>query len=207
VSTQPIYQLFDTREQKAILESRNSLLLFSAIEKLVIQSKAGFTLTPQLICELHRVVIQDIYTCAGQFRDVDVRITNTEHQPPPWQNIGIYIDEMCKYVNDNFGKSGLHLAAYLMWRQNWIHPFKGGNGRVSRGLSYLILNVRLGFLLPGLNTIPEQIVKNRIPYYNALKAADQAERAGTIDVSQMENLLSDMLAAQLLFVHEKACGN
>jgi Fic family protein len=206
MSPLPFSQLFDSREQKAALEARNGLLLFAAIEEKVLQSKAGFSLTPQLLCELHRLVIQDIYTCAGSFRKVDVEITNTEHLPPHWEEIPGHIEVMCTYVNENFGKSALHLAAYLMWRHNWIHPFTGGNGRTSRGLSYLVLNVRLGFVLPGRNTIAQQIVNNRKPYYEALKAADHAAREGRVDVSWMEDILSDMLGAQLLSVHDQACG-
>jgi Fic family protein len=204
MSTSPPYQLYTTREQKADLEARNGLLLFSETERMVEASKAGFSLTPQLLCDLHKLVIQDIYVCAGCFRKWNVGITNTTHVPPPWEEVGRYVDEMCAYVNDNFGKSAIHLASYLMWRHNWIHPFAGGNGRTSRGVSYLVLNVRLGFVLPGKNTIAQQIVKCRDPYYDALKAADQAAREGRIDVSRMEELLSDMLAAQLLSVHSQA---
>jgi len=116
------------------------------------------------------------------------------------------VDDMCKYINENFGKSPLHLAAYVMWRHNWIHPFMGGNGRTSRGLSYLILNIRLGFNLPGQNTIAQQIEKNRKPYIDALEAADDSARNGEVDLSEMEELLSNMLAAQLLFVHGTARG-
>jgi Fic family protein len=93
-----------------------------------------------------------------------------------------------------------------MWRHNWIHPFMGGNGRTSRGLSYLVLNVRLGFNLPGQNTIAQQIEMKRGPYIKALTAADESAREGEVDLSEMEELLSNMLAAQLLFVHDKACG-
>jgi Fic family protein len=204
MSTTPPYQLYTTREQKADLEARNGLLLFSAIEKMVGPAKAGFSLNAELLCELHRLVIQDIYTCSGCFRKVNVGIMNTRHVPPPWQKVEGFVDEMCSYVNDNFGKSAIHLAAYLMWRHNWIHPFAGGNGRTSRGVSYLVLCVRLGFVLPGKNTIPQQIVKSRDPYYEALQAADEAARDGRLDVSQMEELLSNMLAAQLLSVHSQA---
>jgi len=204
MSTTPPYQLYTTREQKADLEARNGLLLFSATEKMVEFSKAGFCLTPQLLCDLHRIVIQDLYVCAGTFRKLNVHITNSQHVPPPWGEVPKLVGEMCAYVNDNFGKSAIHLAAYLMWRHNWIHPFAGGNGRTSRGVSYLVLNVRLGFVLPGKNTIAQQIENCRDPYYNALKAADQAAREGRMDISQMEELLSDMLGAQLLSVHSQA---
>ncbi len=167
-------------------------------------SKGGFSLTPDLLRSLHKIVIQDIYSCAGDFRTMRVRITNTPHVPPPPEEVPGYVDEMCKYVNDNFGKSALHLAAYLMWRHNWIHPFAGGNGRTSRGLSYLVLNVRLGFVLPGKNTIAQQIERRRDLYCEALRAADQAQLGGYLDISKMEALLSDMLGAQLLSVHAQA---
>jgi hypothetical protein len=33
--------------------------------------------------------------------------------------------------------TAIHLAAYLMWRLNWIHPFADGNGRTARMTSYV----------------------------------------------------------------------
>ena len=76
----------------------------------------------------------------------------------------------------------------------------GGNGRTSRAISYLVLCARLGYRLVGTNTIPEQIVANRQPYYAALDAADDAYAEGKIDVSAMESLLGQMLAVQLASV-------
>jgi Fic family protein len=205
VSTIPSYQLWNTREEKAALEARNGLLLFSRVDEIIRSSARGdFALSPQLLCDLHRLVIQDLYTCAGCFRTGYVRITNTPHVPPPPEEVPRHVAEMCAYINSNFDKSALHLAAYLMWRHNWIHPFAGGNGRTSRAISYLILNVRLGFALPGTNTIAQQIEKNRQPYFDALRAADEADQQGRLDISQMEELLSNMLAAQLLSVHRQA---
>ncbi|WP_204276686.1 Fic family protein, partial [Klebsiella aerogenes] len=78
-------------------------------------------------------------------------------------------------VNDNWrDRTALHLASYVMWRLNWIHPFSDGNGRTSRITSYVVLSVKLGLVLPGTRTIPEQIVDKRSPYFLALEAADQA---------------------------------
>jgi Fic family protein len=208
VSTRPVWQLWETREQKAALEARNGLLLFSAIEEMVRNSAGGFALTPETLCTLHELVIRDLYICAGRFREhIDVAIGNSPHVPPNWTAVPQHVNEMCAYVNENFGKSAIHLAAYLMWKLNWIHPFAGGNGRTSRGVSYLVPNVRLGFWLPGKRTIPQQIEANRAPYYDALRAADFAAINGGMDVSRMEALVSDMLGAQLLSVHEQACAD
>jgi Fic family protein len=170
------------------------------------ESKSGFSVTPDLLLSLHKIAIQDIYSCAGTFRKVNVTIANTKHVPPEFNLVAGHVEEMCKYLNQNFGKSAIHLAAYAMWRHNWIHPFNGGNGRTSRALSYLLLNVRLGFRLPGENTIAQQIEKDRSGYYAALDKADDADRAGKLDVSAMEDLLAAQLAVQLLSVHNKAVG-
>lgn len=117
------------------------------------------------------------------------------------------IEELCDYVNDNWvSKTAIHLAAYVLWRLNWVHPFADGNGRTSRIPSYVVLCLHLGYRLPGTNTIPDQIAKNKAPYYKALTAADQAYKDGRIDVSELEELIAARLAAQLLSVVEQASG-
>ena len=94
-----------------------------------------------------------------------------------------------------------------MWRVNWIHPFFGGNGRTARAVSYLVLCARLGFRIPGTPTIPESIAAERGPYYRASQAADTAWADGRIDLSEMEALMTGLLAKQLLAVHRQATGN
>jgi Fic family protein len=206
----PPYQLFTSPEQKAALEARNGLLQFEAIAPIVAASKSGFNFTPEILCELQRLAIQDIYTCAGKMRDGPVFLIRTppdpsKHQPPPWEQVVPLVDEMCEHINCNFGRlSPIQLASYAMWRINWIHPFFGGNGRTSRTASYLLLSVRMGFNLPGLNTIPQQIEQDPLPYYGALESADESVKLGHVDLSQMESLLSQLLAAQLLSIHDKA---
>ncbi|MGH9651267.1 MAG: Fic family protein, partial [Terriglobales bacterium] len=84
--------------------------------------------------------------------------------------------------------------------------FTDGNGRTARALSYLVLCVRLGYRLPGTNTIPAQIARDKMPYYRALEAADAAFEAARLDLSDLEGLLSTLLANQLLSVHKEATG-
>ena len=78
------------------------------------------------------------------------------------------VQTMCEYVNENWtGKSAAHLAAYVLWKMNWIHPFADGNGRTARAVSYVVLSIKLDGLLPGTPTIPEQIATDKRPYYEA----------------------------------------
>ena len=115
------------------------------------------------------------------------------------------IEDMCDYVNPHRDdRTAIHSAAYVMWRLNWIHPFTDGNGRTSRIVSYVVLGARLKSVLRGKNTIPDQIVDNRTPYFETLEAADGAWRDGRIDVSKMEELLEGMLAVQLKSMMEQA---
>jgi Fic family protein len=117
------------------------------------------------------------------------------------------IEEMCDYINEKWaGNSPLHLAAYALWKLNWIHPFTDGNGRTARALSYLLLCARLGYRLPGKSTIPEQIAADKTPYYKALEAADKEWADKKVDLSFLEKLLADLLANQLVSVHDEATG-
>ena len=144
---------------------------------------------------------------AGNYRPAGVAIQGSKHEPPGAHVVPELIEEMCDYVNDSLERQyAIHLAAYVMWRLNWIHPFADGNGRTSRIVSYLVLSIRAGTFLPGTPTIPDYIVDNRKPYFDALDAADTAFSDGNIDVSLMENLLSALLAKQLTSFYEFAGG-
>jgi Fic family protein len=201
------HQLFADAEQKAALEARNGLIQIDEVIRLIEGAKHGFELRPSIIQRLQRLAIKDIYTCAGNFRTGPVCIEGTSHQPPDPDTVSEHVEAMCEYVNTKWASSSpLHLAAYLMWKVNWIHPFAGGNRRTSRAVSYLVLCARLGYGLPGTLTIPDQIVQNREPHYHALDAADAAWASGTVDVTVMEQLMAEMLANQLSSVIDAAVG-
>ncbi len=202
------HELFADKTQKPRLEARNGLLQFDEVLRCIDEAIAcgTFLLRPSTIQRFQRIAIQDIYTCAGNYRVGPVFIANTTHRPPPPSEVSQLVEELCDYINDSGHKTPGHLAAYAMWRINWIHPFTGGNGRTSRAVSYLVLCANLGYRLPGTLAIPEQIVANRQPYYKALDAADEAWAKGQLDVSVMENLLSDLLVKQLAAVHREATG-
>jgi Fic family protein len=167
-----------------------------------------FKLRPSMIQGLQRTALDGISTFAGITRPAGIEIGGSKHQPPGAHMVPELLEHMCDYVSDHWNdRSALHLAAYVMWRLNWIHPFVDGNGRTSRAISYLVLCVRLGYPLPGTHTIPEQIAANKKPYYDALEAADIAfEKTDQPDVHEMEKLLGDYLSAQLVAVVEQATG-
>jgi Fic family protein len=156
--------------------------------------------------QLHRAALDGLHRLAGTFRNTPVKIHGSLHQPPEPAFVADEVQVLCEYVNDNWNKSAVHLAAFVLWKMNWIHPFADGNGRTARAVSYVVMSIKLDSLLPGTPTIPEQIAANKDPYYNALEEADKAWASGKLDVSALEALLSDMLAQQLLNAAKEASG-
>ena len=135
-----------------------------------------------------------------------MKIHGSLHQPPEPAFVADEVQAMCEYINENWSMSAVHLAAYVLWKMNWIHPFADGNGRTARAVSYVVLSVKLDSLLPGTPTIPEQIAADKDPYYKALEEADKAWTETKVDVSALETLLSNMLAKQLLNAAKQAAG-
>jgi Fic family protein len=117
------------------------------------------------------------------------------------------VEDLCEYVNTHWeDASAVHLAAYVMWRLNWIHLFADGNGRTSRVLSFFVLSTKLGTVLPGTPTLPELVIQHRADYEDALDLADEAWKEQRVDVSAMERLIESLLAKQLARVYEMAGG-
>lgn len=192
------------------MEAENGLRQYDAVVQLIqahIRPEAKFSLRPSLLMKLNHLAVDGLEVHAGVPRPINVVIHGSTHDPPEWKQVPLLLEEMCEYVNSNWEvRTAIHLAAYLLWRINWIHPFANGNGRTARAISYAVLCIRLGFLLPGDNTIPEQIAANKDPYYECLDAADAAFHDGYVDVSAMEEYLSKLMASQLLDTYEQAGG-
>lgn len=166
-------------------------------------SKTKFVLSEELIKSLHRVAMTKLLPDAGQYRKGEVSIRGSNHVPPSFIEVHAHMEGFCKYVNTKWDSRDLvHLAAFCMWRLNWIHPFANGNGRTTRALSYLVLCAKYGGLLPGKNSVAQQIVvpATKQKYHQALGYADQVYAASqNIDaaVQPMEELISELLKNQL----------
>lgn len=196
-------------DEKARREARNALQQFDTVTKLIeewCRPDRSFKLRSSTILQLHRQALDGISAYAGNWRPAAVQIHGSKHRPVGAHLVPEKIEEMCDYVNDNWNRSAVHLASYTLWRLNWIHPFVDGNGRTARALSYLILCIRLGYQLPGTNTIPDQISNNKDPYYHALEAADDAYEDQNIDMTEMEKLVEEKLAGQLAGILKDAIG-
>lgn len=200
-----------SERERAEREASNALVqaarVIEMIEYWSTENERPFRLRPSTILELNRLAIDGLDAFAGNWRPGDIKISGSKHQPPPAHLVPELVEEMCDYVNDNWiASQATHLAAYTMWRMNWIHAFTDGNGRTARAVSYLVLSARLKMKLPGEPTIPELITTNRDPYYAALEKADDFQARGQIELADMEALLEGLLAKQLLTVVSAASG-
>lgn len=199
------------KDPKAVAakEVANGLIQFdNAIAEITtgIEREGQYKLRPSLILAFHRLAVAGIETFAGTWRPGPVSITKSKHLPPDASLVPELIEEMCDYINDHWDNlTPIELCAYTLWKMCWIHPFTDGNGRTARVISYIVLCVALKTQLPGINTVPAQIAKNKKPYYEALEKADEAfKRENEIDVTAMAELLSDLMAKQLVDIHKKA---
>lgn len=198
-------------DEKARVEAHNGVRQFDAVTEMIeyfCDPEHKFKLRPSHLLRLHRIALEGLSSYAGNWRPAGIEIKGSKHQPVGAHLVPEEIEHMCDYINENWGNSApLHLGAYALWKLNWIHPFTDGNGRTARAISYLILCVRLGYRLPGRNTIPDQIARDKNPYYKALEAADKEWAAKKLDLSALEQLLADLLAEQLASVYDQATGS
>jgi Fic family protein len=204
-------ELIKDEDERAAKEASNGLEQIDTVVDIAeqyLQNHLDFKLRLSHLLSLHRVALNGISSYAGNFRPAAIKIGGSKHTPPGAHLVPGAAEEMCDYVNQNWGSSsGIHLAAYTLWRLNWIHPFTDGNGRTARAASYLVLCVKIGNVFYASNTVPVQIADDKTPYYKALEAADAAwVENGRVDVGELEQLLDSYFQRQLQSVLERARG-
>jgi Fic family protein len=185
-------ELFDRVQEQNL--NRQYELLTNCIE---IGLKKGPTAFDKyMLWALNHVAVANISQFGGRFREEPIYVG--DHKPPHFKEVSNWMDRFISTVQENwYVWSPTELAAYALWKFNWIHPFIEGNGRTARATCYYLLCTRSGALLPGRRIVPERIRDDRDGYENALKAADRAWDDGNLDFSQMEEYLAALLQAQL----------
>lgn len=134
----------------------------------------------------------------GRFREQPISVGRIT--PPPFEKVPDLIDQFISVIHENWdiNKHPTELAAFALWRLNWIHPFIEGNGRTARAACYYLICMMHGKILGGQKTVPERIRENRDPYIAALREADDyLVKTGQWNVSALADYLADLLEAQL----------
>ncbi|NYH99595.1 Fic family protein [Cupriavidus plantarum] len=148
-------------------------------------------LSSQVLKALNYHAIACLHAYAGEFRPCQVVVGN--HMPPPEYRVQALMDDFVNQVNRNIETADpVALAAWVLWRLNWIHPFINGNGRTARAAAYFVLCVKAGTWLPGNVILPELIKRERVRYEAGLQAADVNG-----DMTLLHGLLQDLLNEQI----------
>ncbi|TVQ31645.1 MAG: Fic family protein [Geminicoccaceae bacterium] len=207
-------EIISDPDERARREAFNALVQTDRVNSYILDAISGqrpFRLRASIILDLNRCAVDGIETYAGNYRPGEIEIGKSSHVPPPPYLVPGMVEDLCDYINDQWqSKSSTHLAAYSLWRMNWIHPFTDGNGRTARAVSYLVLCAHAKIFMPGARTIPDQIIDARSEYYSALEDADKKwkERDCPVEVCfQLESMLKDMLATQITSSYSLATGD
>mgnify|MGYP003388888103 CR=1 FL=1 len=122
---------------------------FMAMNKIL--SFKNETITPEKICELHKVVTEhtlDDESAAGRIqRPSDKRVSvwdettgDVLHTPPPAEELANRMQSLCDFANaPNEDGQYLHPIIRAIILHFWLaydHPFEDGNGRTARALFY-----------------------------------------------------------------------
>lgn len=145
---------------------------------------------------LNHIAVSGISQFGGRFRQEPIYVGN--HVPPHFNDVPDLMDRLISFLHENwYLLSPTQLAAYGLWRLNWIHPFIEGNGRTARAICYYLLCVRDGRLLPGKKNCAGEDKGTRGPYVRALRASDTAWSQGNLDLTAMEAYLAGLMTDQL----------
>jgi len=121
-----------------------------------------------------------------------------EYEPPAHYRVQALMDDFVNEVNRIWDSAdAVALAAYVLWKLNFIHPFINGNGRTARAACYFVLCLKAGGWLRGSPILPELIKRNRDEYVQALQAVDASLFAGALDISVLHAFLARLLEQQL----------
>ena len=171
--------------------------LQSVVETAVTVGKPFLSQTVIKAINYHAIAC--LHSYAGEYRPCAVTVG--DHDPPDHYRVDALMDDFVNEVNRYWDElDEISLAAYVLWRLNWIHPFINGNGRTARAACYFVLCVKLGGWLPGTIILPELLRRpeNRDRYVQALRHADTTEWNG-----DMHDFLAPMTGLLLELLHEQ----
>lgn len=153
-------------------------------------------LSGHLIKALNFHAITCLHVSPGEYRPCQVKVGS--YTPPEHYLVHAYMEEMVNEANRAWESTDpLVLAAWVLWRLNFIHPFINGNGRTARAAAYFVICVQAQGWLPGNPILPELLRQNRDEYVTILGATDASYLAGALDLSMLRGLLERLLGQQL----------
>lgn len=180
------------------LEISNGERHYSFLQSIVAASlEVGRPFLSQYVVKaINYHAIACLHTNAGEYRPCEVVVGT--HEPPQHFRVAALMDDFVNMVNRRWeAEDPVALAAYVLWRLNFIHPFINGNGRTARATSYFVLCMKAGGWLKGDVILPELIRQNRAEHVEALRLADKSYSVGKLDLTALHDLMVRLLKQQL----------
>ncbi len=153
-----------------------------------IQEQRDSDFSPELICELHRIVTQGTLETSsheGALRrqEDEVRVEHSVtqeivHLPPPAEQLLERMKSLCDFANKKLVETQegfthpLIRACILHFWLAYDHPFVDGNGRTARALFYWAM-LRAGYGNFEYISISREILNTASDYYDAFTDAEQ----------------------------------
>ena len=109
----------------------------------------------------------------GEFRRGIVYLRHSSHKPPAAADVEGEINMLLDHLRKDWTqRDTAWLAGLLLWRLNWIHPYRDGNGRTARAACRKLAAAHSGCAIgPGF---VRKLIVDRRAYYAALSSADAA---------------------------------
>ncbi|HQQ38565.1 MAG TPA: Fic family protein [bacterium] len=164
-------------------------------------------LTEGWILQLHGILLQfseKDQTHKGKYKDSPNTVVMTNRQgepvvlfdPTPPYLVKAEMQEAIAWTNEQLEKKEIHpllIIANFIFEFLAIHPFKDGNGRISRALTNLLL-LKAGYSYTPYVSLDEIIEQTKAEYYLALRATQKNHQTKHEDITPwVEYLLSSLL--------------
>lgn len=108
----------------------------------------------------------------GLWRTGEIAVTGPggglDYQGPPWQEVPRLVDEIVDWLEREGEVDVIVKAALAHLNVVSVHPFRDGNGRISRIVQSLVL-AREGLISPEFSSIEEYLGNHTTDYYAALR--------------------------------------
>lgn len=148
---------------KDSIEVKNLGLAYDFLNELAEQN---VQITENYIRQIHKLLIgDDVSLSPGEYRNIGVIITGSEHRPPEPFEVSIKMMELVEWIRESENQNPIIVSTIAHHEFVKIHPFKDGNGRTARILLNLIL-LKKGFPICNIRR------DERPMYYEALSLAD-----------------------------------
>ncbi len=157
---------------------------------------AQLVISPELLQRLHRTALEAAGD-AGQWKTSNNDIIELRAGAPPrirfrplaWQQTPSGVNELClayHHALDQEHVPPLVAVAALVFDFLCIHPFRDGNGRVSRLLTLLVL-YHHGFEVGRYISLEKLVEEAREEYYEALRRSSEGWHVGKHDLAPWVN--------------------